>query len=77
MGRAQLKNPTLIAMNTIRNLKVRVRDYTESQPIVRKRIQTLTDGPGLLFVFGGNATSEESGPRLRSHEPEPFLVDEE
>jgi len=64
-------------MNTIRNFKVRVRDYTEAQPIVRKRIQTLTDGPGLLFAFGGTPSTDQSRPRLRSQEPEPFLVDEE
>jgi hypothetical protein len=63
-------------MNTIRNFKVRVRDYTESQPIIRKRIQTLTDGPGLLFALSGDSSTLETTPRLRSSEPEPFLVDE-
>jgi hypothetical protein len=63
-------------MNTIRNFKVRVRDYTESQPIIRKRIQTLTDGPGLLFALSGDSSTNETTPRLRSSEPEPFLVDE-
>jgi hypothetical protein len=63
-------------MNTIRNFKVRVRDYTESQPIIRKRIQTLTDGPGLFFALSGESSANETTPRLRSSEPEPFLVDE-
>jgi hypothetical protein len=63
-------------MNTIRNFKVRVRDYTESQPIIRKRIQTLTDGPGLFFALSGESSTNETTPRLRSSEPEPFLVDE-
>lgn len=63
-------------MNTIRNFKVRVCDYTESQPIVRKRIQTLTDGPGLLFALSGESSSHEPKPRFRQPIPEPFQADE-
>lgn len=63
-------------MNTVRNFKVRVCDYTESQPIVRKRIQTLTDGPGLLFALSGENAQEEVKPRFRHADPEPFLADE-
>jgi hypothetical protein len=63
-------------MNPIRNFKVRVRDYTEAQPITRKRIQTLTDGPGLLFALSGEHATEEVRPRFRQAEPEPFHTDD-
>jgi hypothetical protein len=63
-------------MNTIRNFKVRVCDYTESQPIIRKRIQTLTDGPGLLFALNGADSKDRATPRFRQSDPEPCLADE-
>ncbi|MBU6300126.1 MAG: hypothetical protein KGS60_01115 [Verrucomicrobia bacterium] len=63
-------------MNTVRNFKVRVCDYTESQPILRKRIQTLSDGPGLLFALSGENGNDRVTPRFRQSDPEPFLADE-
>jgi hypothetical protein len=58
-------------MNILRNAIVRVRDFTEPQPIPRKRIPTLTDGPGLFFALGSGGKGPSSQPRFRKPEADP------
>jgi len=58
-------------MNILRNSIVRVRDFTDPQPIHRKRIPTLTDGPGLFFALGSGSNGPSATPRLRKPEADP------
>lgn len=66
------------AMNSIRDIKARVQDFTTPQPVhPAKRIDTVTDNGALFLAFDLRKRSEVSAlPRLRHVRMAPVTLDE-